>query len=501
MARRTRSKSISAVRIRDDHGEPPLATAAAHHTYDSPLVERYASREMLRIFSPQHRHATWRRIWVALAEAQAELGLAISKRQLAELRAAVDRIDFAAAARYERQTRHDVMAHIHAFGDAAPAARGIIHLGATSMDIVDNADLLLAREALDLLARRLAVVVGVLADFCAAQADQPALGFTHLQPAQLTTVGKRAALWLADLVVDLERFVQLRDGLKCRGIRGATGTQASFLGLLKSPAKVARLERRFAATLGFGGCYPVCGQTYSRKVDVEIVSALGSFAAGVHKMCNDIRLLALLKEIDEPFEESQVGSSAMPYKRNPMLCERATGLARYLISLTSSPLMTHAAQMLERTLDDSSNKRLAMPDAFLTGDALTVILHRIVDGLVVYPATIEARIAAELPFIASEDILMAAVARGGDRQALHERIRAHAQAAGEQVKLHGKPNDLIERLKRDPAFAQLDWSRVLDAHRHVGLAPAQTRAFLARHVRPLLRRLKLALPSPSAIVI
>lgn len=501
MARRSRPSDVPAARIHDDHSETPHTAGASRDTYDSPLVERYASREMLRIFSPQRRYSTWRRIWLALAEAQAELGLAISRRQLTELRAAVDRVDFAAAARYERQTRHDVMAHIHALGDAAPSARGIIHLGATSMDIVDNADLMLAREALDLLARRLAAVVRVLADFCEAQADQPTLGFTHLQPAQLTTVGKRASLWLADLVVDLERFVQLRNGLKCRGIRGATGTQASFLALLESPAQVARLERRFAAKLGFRDCYPVCGQTYSRKVDAEIVSALGSFAAGAHKMCNDIRLLALLKEIEEPFEKSQVGSSAMPYKRNPMLCERATGLARYLISLTSSPLMTHAAQMLERTLDDSSNKRLALPDAFLTADAIAVILHRVVDGLVVYPATIAARIAAELPFIASEDILMAAAARGGDRQALHERIRTHAQAAGQQVKLHGKPNDLIERLKCDPAFAHLDWDAVLDARRYVGLAPAQTRAYLARHVRPLLKRLKLAPPGRPTVEI
>lgn len=483
------------VRGRDDHGEParPATTAAdaALESYDSPLVQRYASREMVRLWAPQHRHATWRRIWLALAEAQHELGLPISREQLAALRAVVDRIDFAAAARYERQTRHDVMAHIHALGDAAPAARGIIHLGATSMDVVDNADLVLMREALLLLERRLAGGVAKLATFCERYADLPTLGFTHLQPAQLTTVGKRAALWLADLAADLERLDGLRRGLRCRGIRGATGTQASFLELLKSPARVARLEQKFTRKLGFEACYPVCGQTYSRRVDAEIVSALALLAADVQKMCNDIRVLALLKEIEEPFEPAQVGSSAMPYKRNPMLCERATGLARFLVSLSTSPLMTHAAQFLERTLDDSSNKRLVIPEAFLATDALAVLVERIVDGLVVYPATIRARLDAELPFIATENILMAAVARGGDRQELHERIRRHAHAAGQAVKARGRPNDLVERLRRDRAFAGLKWSHVMDPSQYIGLAAAQTRSVVRRHVRPLLARLDL----------
>lgn len=456
--------------------------------FDHPLATRYASREMVRLWSAPQRYATWRRIWVALAEAQHELGLPITPRQIAALKRAVNDIDFAAVAAYERQTRHDVMAHIHAFGDAAPLARGILHLGATSMDIVDNADLLLMRAALDLLFGRLVAVVAVLADFCDEYADAPTLGYTHLQPAQLTTVGKRRCLWLQDLVSDLERWRVLRDGLKCRGLRGATGTQASFLKLLGSPAKVTRLERLFAKKLGFDACYPVCGQTYSRKVDVEIISGLAAFAAGVQKICGDLRVLALLKEIEEPFEKTQVGSSAMPYKRNPMRCERATGLARYLVSLASSPLATHAAQMLERTLDDSSNKRLVIPAAFLTADALALLLHNICAGLVVYPATIAAHIAAELPFIATEDILMAAVARGGDRQALHERIRVHAQRAGRQVKEFGRHSDLIERLQADPSFADLDWTRVLDAQRYVGLAPQQTRAYLRAHVRPLLRR-------------
>lgn len=462
---------------------------ATRPVFEHPLAARYASHEMLRIWSPAHRYGTWRRIWIALAEAERSLGLAITARQIAAMRAAANRIDFKAVARYERQTRHDVMAHIHAFGDAAPAARGVIHLGATSMDIVDNADLILMREGLDLLIGRLVAAAGVLADFCERHAALPTLGFTHLQPAQLTTVGKRAALWLADLIADLRRLLELRNELKCRGTRGATGTQASFLKLLGSEAKVAELEARFSRALGFESCYPVCGQTYSRRVDAEVLGALAGLAAGVHKMCTDIRLLAMRKEIEEPFEKSQVGSSAMPYKRNPALCERATGLARYLLSLASSPLMTHAAQMLERTLDDSSNKRLVLPEAFLAADAILILVHRIADGLVVYPAMIAAHVAAELPFIATEEILMEAAARGGDRQELHEKLRVHSQAAGEQVKRFGRVNDLIERLRGDGSFAGVNWKRVMDPTRHVGLAPQQTRRFLRSEVRPLLRKL------------
>ncbi len=477
-----------APRLQHTRPHPAAPDDEPRATFQHPLVARYASAEMIRIFSPRQRYSTWRRVWIALAEAQRELGLPISAAQLRAMRRAADQIDFEAVARYERQTRHDVMAHILAFGDAAPQARGIIHLGATSMDIVDNADLLLTRAALELLTGRLVAVVQALAGFCERWADQPALGFTHLQPAQLTTVGKRACLWLYDLAEDLKRIDELRASLKCRGLRGATGTQASFLQLLGSAARVRRLERLFAQKLGFTHCYAVCGQTYSRRVDSEIVAALASLAASTHKLCNDIRILALLKELDEPFEQTQVGSSAMPYKRNPMRCERATGLARYLLSLASSPPMTHAAQMLERTLDDSSNKRLVFPEAFMTADALAVLLHNICSGLVVYPATIAARIAAELPFIASETILMEAVKRGGDRQELHERIRRHAQAAGAQVKQHGRPNDLIERLQADPALRDLPWQRLLDPRRYVGLAPQQTREFLRRYVRPLLRK-------------
>ncbi len=466
--------------------KPPVAGDA--HRFEHPLAARYASSEMIRIFSPQTRHSTWRRIWVALAEAQRAEGLPITPRQISAMKRAVEQIDFAAAARYEKQTRHDVMAHIHAFGDAAPAARGIIHLGATSMDVVDNADLILMRDALDLVIGRLASACTSLAEFAQKHADRPALGFTHLQPAQLTTVGKRACLWLADLLACLQQLDRLRRELRCRGIRGATGTQASFLRLLGSAEKVRRLEQRFARSLGFDACYPVCGQTYSRLVDAEIIAALACFAASAHKICNDIRLLAMLREIEEPFEKSQVGSSAMPYKRNPALCERATGLARYLISLAGSPLATHAEQMLERTLDDSSNKRIVIPEAFLAADAIALLLDHVFDGLVVHPAVIDARIRAELPFIATEDILMQAAARGGDRQELHERLRRHSHAAAARIKGAGEPNDLLERLRGDPAFAAVRWDRLLSPKKFVGLAPQQTREFLRREARPLLRR-------------
>lgn len=486
--RKARTKKTGAARPRPSRTPKKQATITSEHEhFQNPLVTRYASAEMSAVWSPHNRHTTWRRIWIALADAQRELGLPIKPSQIRAMKRAVGDIDFAAVARYERELRHDVMAHIHAFGDAAPQARGIIHLGATSMDIVDNADLLLTRHALELLIDRLAAAVRPLADFCEKHADLPTLGFTHLQPAQLTTVGKRGCLWLQDLISDIVKLRQVRDDLKCRGLRGATGTQASFHKLLGSAAKVRKLERRFTHALGFADCYAVCGQTYSRKVDVEIIHALASFASGVHRICNDLRLLAMLKEIEEPFETGQVGSSAMPYKRNPMRSERATSLARYLLSLAASPPMTHAAQMFERTLDDSANKRLVFPEAFLTADALAILLANIFEELVVYPKTIAARIEAELPFIAGEEILLAAATRGGDRQALHERMRRHAQKAANQIKRHGKPNDLIERLKADPAFAGVRWDRLLTARQYIGLAPQQTREFLRRHVRPLLR--------------
>lgn len=469
--------------------------------FQNPLVTRYASREMITIWSASHRYGIWRRIWHALACAQHEQGLPVSAAQVAALAQVVDApIDFTKVAEYESQVRHDVMAHIHALGDAAPEARGIIHLGATSMDIVDNADLILMREALALLRGRLAAACRALANFAAEYADHPTLGFTHLQPAQLTTVGKRATLWLNELCTDLETVARLYEQLRCRGLRGATGTQAAFLKLLRDEDQVDTLERRFAELLGFDACYPVCGQTYSRKVDIAIIGPLGSLAASTQRICNDIRLLAMLKEVEEPFGKQQVGSSAMAYKRNPMLSERATGLARFLMSLAQSPFQTLAAQMLERTLDDSANKRLVVPEAFLAADALATLLRRIFDGLVVNPAVIRSRIDSELPFIATEDILMAGVQAGGDRQQLHERIREHSVAAAAEVKQHGRPNDLIERLRSDSAFAAVALDDVLDPSRYTGRAATQTRRFLTEVVEPLLARFEAADSDSAPIV-
>jgi len=458
-------------------------------TFDHPLASRYASAQMVRLWGTQNRYLTWRKIWLAAARAQHQLGLPVTTRQLRDLAAALDRIDFAAVAEYERRTRHEVVAHLRAYADAAPSARPILHLGMTSMDVVDNADLLLMRDALELLEGRLAAALRHLARFARRYADLPTLGFTHLQPAQPTTVGKRATLWLDDLLRSLQAIAEARRNLACRGLRGATGTQASFLSLLGSPAKVRRLEKLFARELGFTRCYPVTGQTYSRQVDIEVLSALGMLAAATHKCCTDLRLLAMLQEIEEPFEAEQVGSSAMPYKRNPIRCERACGLARYLISLVGSAHHTLAAQMLERTLDDSSIRRLVLPEAFLAADALAVLLHNIFDGLVVYPKMIAARLSAELPFLATEEILLSAVAAGGDRQTLHELLRQHAQAAAERVKRRGGPNDLLERLRRDPAFAKVDWARVLDPRRYVGMAPQQVREYLRKVAGPVLRAL------------
>jgi len=471
--------------------------------YTNPLVERYASPEMCELFGNRHRILTWRRIWLALAEAEAQLGLPITRKQIDQLRRTMEDIDFAAAARHEKRLRHDVMAHLHAWGDVAPQARGILHLGATSMDVVDNADLIIMRDALVLIRDWLVNVIAALSDFARKNRDLPCLGYTHYQPAQLTTVGKRACLWTYDFVRDVQEIEYRRQGLRFRGIRGATGTQATFLTLLKGDArKVAQLEKKVAAKLGFAACEPVCGQTYTRKIDAEVAAALAGIAAGAHKFANDIRLLAGMKEIEEPFEASQVGSSAMAYKRNPMRCERITGLARYVLSILTSPFQTAAEQWFERTLDDSSNKRLSIPEAFLAVDGILRVATDVARGLVVYPKVIEARLAAELPFMATEEILMAAVTAGakgrgkskssaaGDRQALHEIIRRHSQAAGREVKLHGRPNDLIQRLASEPAFAGVDLARALDPKRYVGLAPQQVDQFLKAVVRPLLAKYK-----------
>ncbi len=461
----------------------------AHDAYENPLITRYASREMSFLWSDQKKFSTWRRMWVALAEAQQELGLPIRDEQLAELRAHREDIDFAAAERYERQFRHDVMAHVHAYGDVCPAARPIVHWGATSCFVTDNTDLLLLRDALQMTARRLAAVIDRLAAFAEQYRDLPCLGFTHLQPAQPTTVGKRACLWAYDLALDLEELEHRVSSLRARSTQGTTGTQASFLSLFEGDhEKCRRLERRVAEKIGFDKTYAVTGQTYTRKVDAQIVDALSGIAQSTHKMATDLRILASRKEIEEPFGKHQIGSSAMAYKRNPMRTERICSLARFVFSLQTSPVQTLATQWMERTLDDSANRRLVLPQAFLAVDAILVLCQNVAEGLVVYPRVIAQHLQAELPFMATENLLMAAVAAGGDRQQLHERIRQHSQAAARVVKHEGRPNDLVARLQADPAFAQTDVSAALDPAAFIGRAPQQVDAFLQEVVAPIRHR-------------
>lgn len=461
-----------------------------HDTYQSPLAARNASPEMLQLFSPARKFGLWRRIWLALAEAQQQLGITrITDEALTQMRQHLDDIDFELAADWEKRLRHDVMAHVHTFEAAAPAAKGLIHLGATSQDIVDNAELIVLRDALRLVCIRLAQIADALGSFAARWAELPALGYTHFQPAQLTTVGKRATLWAQDFLTDLEEIERRAASLRFRGIRGATGTQMSFLSLFEGDAaKVQELEDQVLRRFGFDSSFAVTGQTYPRKLDAQVAGDLAGCAVSVHKFCNDVRLLAGLKQMEEPFESEQVGSSAMAYKRNPMRCERATGLARFVMSLASSPLMTAAEQWLERTLDDSSNKRLALPEMFLALDGSLLITVNVARGLVVYPRTIAAAVQSELPFMATEEILMAGVRAGGDRQELHERIRRHSFAAAEQVKQHGRPNDLLGRLKSDAAFTKVDLDNVVIPARFTGLAAQQTRLFIAKHIEPMRRR-------------
>ncbi|MBN1437618.1 MAG: adenylosuccinate lyase [Sedimentisphaerales bacterium] len=457
--------------------------------YENPLVSRYASGEMLRVWSPSFKFGMWRRLWLALAEAEAELGLPISKGQLGQMRAHLDDIDFGKAAKYEKKFRHDVMAHVHTFGDAAPLARGIIHLGATSAFVGDNTDLIQMRAGLELVRARLYKVIDLLAKFAKKNRKLATLGYTHFQPAQLTTVGKRATLWCYDFVTDIEEVQHRLETIVFRSVKGTTGTQASFLKLFEGDhKKVVRLEKMVAKKMGFDDVSPVSGQTYNRKIDANVAATLGGVAQSAHKLCNDVRLLANLKQMEEPFGKDQIGSSAMAYKRNPMRCERVTSLARFVMSLVSSPAMTAAEQWFERTLDDSANKRLAVAEAFLAVDAILVILANVVDGLVVYPKVIEAAVDAELPFMATEDIMMAGVQAGGDRQELHEVIRKHSHAAAAEVKLHGRKNDLIARLQADNAFAKVDLKGVLDAKRYIGRAPEQVDDFLREVVGPLRRK-------------
>lgn len=457
--------------------------------YQNPLITRYSSSEMSRIFGAQNKFSTWRRLWLALAESQQALGLDITSEQLDEMRAHLDDIDWQAAADYEKNLRHDVMAHVHAFGDVCPLARPVIHLGATSCFVTDNGDLMIYRDAMRLVQARLVNVIRKLGDFARANRSVACLGFTHLQPAQPTTIGKRATLWAYDLVMDLQDLETRINGLKARGVKGTTGTQASFLKLFNgNHDKVCELNRMVAEKSGFADTYAVTGQTYSRKIDVQMVDVLSGIAQSAHKIATDLRLLANRKEVEEPFENKQIGSSAMPYKRNPMRSERVCALARFVISLQSSPANTLATQWMERTLDDSANRRLVIPQAFLAIDAILILLDNITNGLVVYENVIARNLAEELPFMASENILMAAVDAGGDRQTLHERIREHSVAAGLAVKQEGKSNDLLDRLRADEAFSSIDLDEVLGSGGFIGRAPEQVDQFCDEIIEPIVQR-------------
>ena len=424
-----------------------------HDTYETPLNSRYASREMQKIFSPDRKFTTWRKLWVALAESEMEMGLPVTQKQVDELKAHVEDIDYEAARRHEERTRHDVMAHVLAYGDVCPNARGVIHLGATSCYVTDNADILMLRDALTLVREKLLEVIRRLRAFALEYKDLPTLGFTHLQPAQLTTVGKRATLWMYDLCLDLEDLDYVLSSLRLLGSKGTTGTQASFMELFDNDAdKVRRVEESIAKEFGFSGCVPVSGQTYTRKFDSRVMSVLSGIAQSAYKFSGDMRLAQSFMELEEPFEKNQVGSSAMPYKRNPMRCERIAALARYVIADSINPAITAGTQWFERTLDDSANKRISMAEAFLAIDGILNIYANVSDGIVVNPVVIRGRVMANLPYMASENIMMEAVKRGGDRQELHERIRQHSVKSAEQVKKYGRSADLIERIENDDAF-------------------------------------------------
>jgi len=457
--------------------------------YDNPLVGRYASQEMSELFGPRRRIETWRRLWVILAESEAALGLPITEQQIAEMKAQIANIDWEKAAEYERRFRHDVMAHVHAFGDVCPSARGIIHLGATSCYVTDNTDLILIREGLKMLAARLAAAIDRLGTFAAQYRDLPCLSFTHFQPAQPTTVGRRACLWAYDFVLDLQEVEYRLSQLKARGVQGTTGTQASFLSLFQGDhEKVKKLNRMVCEKMGFPGSYTLTGQTYSRKIDAQILATLAQIAATAHKVATDIRLLAHRKEIEEPFEKEQIGSSAMAYKRNPMRSERICGLARYVMSLEANTTMTHSVQWFERTLDDSANRRLVIPQAFLAVDAILILCCNVFSGLVVYPNVVKKHLLAELPFMMTEDILMAAVQTGGDRQELHEHIRRHSHDVAKRIKEEGGDNDLLERLKADPAFAGVNFENVADPSKYVGRSREQVDEFIRDVIEPIRQR-------------
>jgi adenylosuccinate lyase len=462
---------------------------STHDSYSSPLGERYASKPMLELWSPQMRYGLWRRLWLALAESERDLGLAIPDKAIEQMREHLDDIDFDAVTAYERRFRHDVMAHIHAFGDVAPAAKPFIHLGATSAYVTDNADLILMRRGLGLLRGKSVRVLRTLATFARRWRDEPALGSTHLQPAQPTTVGKRATLWMQDLVLDVRELDHRVETLPCRGVKGTTGTQASFLELFDGDHdKVRELERRVSAAIGFAAAIPVSGQTYTRKLDAQILDVVAGLAASAAKFSGDLRVLQAFGEIEEPFEESQVGSSAMAYKRNPMRCERIASLARFVLNLEGNANETHSVQFLERTLDDSANRRLTIPESFLATDAILVLMENVVSGLEVHPARIRRRLEDELPFMATEQLLMRAVRAGEDRQDAHEQIRKHSIEAARAMKEGAPHNDLLERLGRDKAWKVpiREMREALDPSAFVGRAPQQVDEFLREVVSPLL---------------
>ena len=457
--------------------------------YVSPLSERYASKEMQYIFSPDMKFRTWRKLWIALAETERELGLNITQEQIDEMKAHADDINYDVAKERERQVRHDVMSHVYAFGVQCPKAKGIIHLGATSCYVGDNTDIIVMTEALKLVRKKLVNVIAELSKFAAQYKDQPTLAFTHFQPAQPTTVGKRATLWTQEFLMDLGDLEYVLSTMKLLGSKGTTGTQASFLELFDGDQEtIDKIDPMIAEKMGFKSCYPVSGQTYSRKVDTRVLNILAGIAASAHKMSNDIRLLQHLKEVEEPFEKSQIGSSAMAYKRNPMRSERIASLSRYVMIDALNPAITSATQWFERTLDDSANKRLSVPEGFLAIDGILDLCLNVVDGLVVYPKVIEKRLMSELPFMATENIMMDAVKAGGDRQELHERIRELSMEAGKNVKVEGKDNNLLELIAADPAFNLTleDLQKSMDPSRYTGRAKEQTEAFIANVVQPVL---------------
>lgn len=459
--------------------------------YNSPLSERYASKEMQYIFSPDMKFRTWRRLWVALAETEKELGLAITEEQIDELKSHLTDINYDVAIAREKEVRHDVMSHVYAYGVQCPKAKGIIHLGATSCYVGDNTDVIVMTEALKLIKKKLINVIGELAKFAEQYKELPTLGFTHFQPAQPTTVGKRATLWLQEFMMDLEDVDYILSGMKLLGSKGTTGTQASFLELFDNQtSKVDQLDPKIAQKMGFASCYPVTGQTYSRKLDTRVANVLAGIAASAHKFSNDIRLLQHLKEVEEPFEKSQIGSSAMAYKRNPMRSERIASLSRYVMIDALNPAITSATQWFERTLDDSANKRLSIPEGFLATDGILDLCMNVVDGLVVYEKVITKRLMSELPFMATENIMMDAVKRGGDRQELHEKIRTLSMEAGKNVKQEGLENNLLELIAQDPEFHMTlaELQETMDPKKYIGYAPQQVTKFIAEYVTPILTK-------------